>query len=257
MLERNSPALRSVLLPLALFILFLATWEAAVRVASIPVAILPAPTLIARTIGAEWRLLWEHTWLTTLQCIAGFLYAVIGGVGLGVLIASSRFFREGVYPLIVVLQLVPKVAVAPVLMFWFGLGATSRLLLAFLIAFFPMVINTFTGLVNTPEDMIRMGRAFKASGWQIFAKIRLPSALPYVFSGLKISITLAVIGIIVAEFVSAQAGLGYLIVYAEGIVDTPLMMAALTVLSAVGLVLYWLVYLLEKLVMRWDVPELE
>lgn len=254
--EGNGWSSRRVVLPVGLVLLFLAAWETTVRLGNVPVAIMPAPSLVARTIVSERRLLLEHTWLTTLQCIVGFLYAVAGGVGLGILIASSRFFRDGVYPLIVVLQVVPKVAVAPILIFWFGFGSTSRLLLAFLIAFFPMVINTSTGLVNTPEEMIRMGRAFQAGPWQTFAKIRFPSALPYVFSGLKISITFAVIGIIVAEFVSARAGLGYLIVYAEGIVDTPLMMAALTVLSAVGLVLYWLVYLLEQLVMRWDVTDL-
>jgi NitT/TauT family transport system permease protein len=254
-MEPEGRPFRRALLPLGLVALVLVLWELAIRAFGVPKAILPAPSIVAETIVGEWRLLWEHTWITTLQCVVGFLYAVLGGVGLGILIASFSFFREGVYPLIVVFQVVPKVAVAPLLIFWFGLGATSRLLLAFLIAFFPMVVNTYTGLINTDPDMIRMGRAFKASGWHIFAKIRFPSALPYVLSGLKISITFAVIGIIVAEFVSAQAGLGYLIVYAEGVVDTPLMMAAVTILSLVGLILYWLVYLLEKLVMRWDVPE--
>lgn len=248
-------AVRKVTLPLGITAVCLIVWEVSVRAGGIPLAILPPPSAVARTIAAEWPMLVQHTWVTTWQCVVGFLYAVVGGVGLGILIASSRFFREGVYPIVIAFQVVPKVALAPLFLLWFGLGSTSRLLLAFFIAFFPMVVNTFTGLTATDEDMVQMARAFHASRWQIFAKIRLPSALPYIFSGLKISITFSVIGIIVAEFVTAQEGLGYLIVFSEGILDTPLLMAALTILSLVGLILYWLVALLHRSVVRWEGSE--
>ena len=151
-------------------------------------------------------------------------------------------------------QIVPKVAVAPLLVVWFGLGGTSRLLLAFLIAFFPMVINTATGLTSVDEDFVRMARAYMGSRWQIFTKIRLPHALPLIFGGMKISITLAVIGVVVAEFVAAQRGIGYLIVMANGLLDTPLMMAAITALSVMGLALYGVVAIVERAVIYWQQP---
>ncbi len=171
------------------------------------------------------------------------------------LLALSRFVRNGLYPLIVAFQVVPKVALAPLFIVWFGLGWESRTMLAFLIAFFPMVVNTFAGIESTDPVMIRMARAFHATRWQIFRKIEFPNALPYIFSGLKIGITFSVIGIIVAEFVTAQKGLGYLIIFAEGNVDTPMIMAALTILSIVGITLYGAIIGLEKLVIRWDVGQ--
>ena len=175
--------------------------------------------------------------------------------GLGILLALSRLFRTGVYPLIVAFQVVPKVALAPLFIVWFGLGTTSRILLAFVIAFFPMVVNTLAGIQSTDPIMVRMARACNASRWQIFWKIEFPNALPYIFSGLKIGITFAVIGIIVAEFVTAQEGLGYLIVFSEGNVDTPMLMAALTILSIVGVILYAVIVGLQKLFIRWDVGQ--
>lgn len=227
-------------------------WHLWVRSWNVPVAILPSPRVVWEILVDRWPLLLQHTWPTTWQGVAGFLLAVVVGVGLGILISLFRFFREGVYPLIVAFQVIPKVALAPLFILWFGLGFQSRLLLAFFIAFFPMVVNTFAGLESTEEDMIRMARAFHASRWQIFRKIQFPNALPYIFSGLKISITFSVIGIIVAEFVTAQEGLGYLIVFSEGNVDTPMLMAALFILSVVGLLLYGAMVLIEKLAIRWD-----
>jgi NitT/TauT family transport system permease protein len=137
---------------------------------------------------------------------------------------------------------------------WFGTGDLSRLLLAFLIAFFPIVINTVVGLTGVDEDYLRMARAFMGTRWQIFAKIRLPHALPLMFGGMKISITLAVIGIVVAEFVAAQRGIGYLIVMANGLLDTPLMMAAIVAVSVMGLALYGLLVTLERFVVYWQAP---
>ena len=178
---------------------------------------------------------------------------MVFGVGLGILIALSRRFYQCVYPLIVAFQVVPKVALAPLFIVWFGLGTTSRVLLAFVIAFFPMIVNTYVGIQSTDPVMVRMARSFSASRWTIFYKIELPTALPFIFAGLKIGMTFAVIGIIVAEFVTAQRGLGYLMMFAEGNLDMPLLMAALLVLCVVGVLLYAAVALVEKLVVRWDV----
>ncbi len=236
-------------------IAILVLWQVIVVVLKIPEAILPTPTRIFDTLVEHRVLLLQHTWPTALQCIYGFLLAVAVGVGLGMAIAFSRLFRTGVYPLVIAFQVVPKVALAPLFIVWFGLGTTSRVLLAFVIAFFPMVVNTFAGIQSTDPVMIRMARSFSASRWTIFSKIEFPTALPYIFSGLKIGITFAVIGIIVAEFVTAQEGLGYLIVFSEGNVDTPMLMAAIFVLSVVGVILYASIVLLEKLVIRWDVGQ--
>jgi NitT/TauT family transport system permease protein len=174
-------------------------------------------------------------------------------VVVAVLLTYSEIVRKGFYPLIVVSQIVPKVAVAPLFVVWFGLGDLSRLLLAFLIAFFPIVINTVTGLTSVDDDFVRMARAYMGTRRQIFTKIRLPHALPLIFGGMKISITLAVIGVVVAEFVAAQRGIGYLIVMANGLLDTPLMMAAIAALSLMGLALYGVVAGLERLVVYWQV----
>lgn len=246
---------RQMALPLSIVAVFLLIWQVMVQALKIPEAILPTPLKIFNTIILRYEILLQHTWPTTKECLIGFVLAVGVGVGLGILLALSRFFRSGVYPLIVAFQVVPKVALAPLFIVWFGLGMTSRILLAFVIAFFPMVVNTLAGIQSTDPLMVRMARSCNASRWQIFWKIEFPNALPYIFSGLKIGITFAVIGIIVAEFVTAQEGLGYLIVFSEGNVDTPMLMAALTILSIVGVILYAGVIGLEKLVIRWDVGQ--
>ena len=241
--------------PAAITLLMLVLWHVTVVVLDVPEAILPTPVKILSTIVKHWDLLLVHTWPTTRECLLGFLLAVVVGMGLGVLLAFFPMFHRSVYPLIVAFQVVPKVALAPLFIVWFGLGTTSRVLLAFVIAFFPMVVNTYAGIMSTDPLMVRMANSFSASRWTIFRKIEFPTALPSIFGGLKIGITFAVIGIIVAEFVTAQEGLGYLIVFAEGNIDTPLLMAALTVLSVVGMILYAAIVALEKLVITWDVGQ--
>jgi NitT/TauT family transport system permease protein len=239
--------------PLAVTLAGLAAWEGLVAALHVKAVLLPRPSVIAGVLWRQGPLILEHMWPTFYQIVLGFLLALAGGVLVAVLITYSEIVRRGVYPLIVVLQIVPKVAVAPLFVVWFGLGDLSRLLLAFLIAFFPIVINTAAGLTSVEDDFVRLARACMGSRWQIFTKIRLPHALPLVFGGMKISITLAVIGVVVAEFVAAQRGIGYLIVMANGLLDTPLMMAAIAALSAMGLVLYGVVAALERLVVYWQV----
>lgn len=239
--------------PAAISILLLVAWHYSVVLLEVPVAILPTPWVIVARLIELWDLLLVHSWPTIYQCVMGFALSVVFGVGLGILIALSRRFYQCVYPLIVAFQVVPKVALAPLFIVWFGLGTTSRVLLAFVIAFFPMIVNTYVGIQSTDPVMVRMARSFSASRWTIFYKIELPTALPFIFAGLKIGMTFAVIGIIVAEFVTAQRGLGYLMMFAEGNLDMPLLMAALLVLCVVGVLLYAAVALVEKLVIRWDV----
>ncbi|HEV8586125.1 MAG TPA: ABC transporter permease [Methylomirabilota bacterium] len=240
--------------PLGVTAVMLMAWEMAVAALRVKTVVLPRPSAVAAVVLERWPLLLEHLWPTFYQILLGFVLSVAGGLVMAVLVVYSEPIRKGVLPLIVTSQIVPKVAIAPLLVVWFGTGDLSRLLLAFLIAFFPIVINTVVGLTSVDDDYIKMARAFMGTRWQIFAKIRLPHALPLIFGGMKISITLAVIGIVVAEFVAAQRGIGYLIVMANGLLDTPLMMAAIAVLSAMGLALYGLIVALERVVVYWHAP---
>ncbi|MDP7385576.1 MAG: ABC transporter permease, partial [Nitrospinota bacterium] len=249
--------LRRLILPACIFLALLVFWQIWVVTQKVPEAILPTPLVILDTIILRIKLLINHTWPTMRECLIGFLMSVGVGVSLGILLALSRFFRNGIYPLIIAFQVVPKVALAPLFIVWFGLGSMSRTLLAFVIAFFPMVVNTYAGIESTDPVMVRMARAFSASRWQIFRKIEFPNALPYIFSGLRIGITFSVIGIIVAEFVTAQEGLGYLIIFSEGNVDTPMLMAALTILSLVGIILYGLLSFLLQVSRRLARPLLD
>jgi NitT/TauT family transport system permease protein len=238
--------------PSAVTVALLAFWEVAVRVLKIRSILLPPPSEIVSTIIDQHRLLMTHLWPSLYLTVFGFALSVVGGILVAVLITYSSVLRKGFYPVIVVSQVIPKIAIAPLFIVWFGTGTTSSLLLAVLIAFFPMTINAAMGFQSIDDDIHRMARTFMASRWQIFWKIRMPNALPYIFGGMKISITLAIIGVIVSEFVASQEGIGYLIKLAGGLLDTPLMMAAITVLSLSGLALYGLIAFAEHRAVYWQ-----
>lgn len=238
--------------PIGISVGLLAGWELAVRGLGVRSIILPAPSEIIETLVDRRDLLLANLWPSLYLTVLGFVFSVVGGVPVAVLITYSSFLRRGFYPLIVVSQVVPKISIAPLFIVWFGSGTMPSLLLAFLIAFFPMTINSALGFQSIDEDIHLMARSFMGSPWQIFWKIRMPNALPYIFSGMKISITLAIIGVIVSEFVASQAGIGYVIKLAGGLLDTPLMMAAIAVLSIVGLVLYGLIALVEQRSVYWQ-----
>lgn len=240
--------------PVGVSALLLLLWEGLVRGFAVKVVVLPAPSVILHALVTRGDLVLEHLWPTLYQTVLGFLISVAGGVLVAVLITYSKIARDGFYPIIVVSQIIPKVSVAPLFIIWFGMGTPSRLLLAFLVAFFPMTINAAHGFQSVDEDFLRMARAYMGNRWQIFTKIRVPHALPHIFSGMKISITLAIIGVIVAEFVASQQGIGYLIVFANGLLDTPLMMAAITALSVMGLALYGSIAAIERVVIYWQAP---
>ena len=195
-----------------------------------------------------------HLWPSLYLTVLGFVLSVIGGILVAVLITYSAIVRKGFYPVIVVSQVIPKISIAPLFIVWFGTGTMSSLLLAFLVAFFPMTINAAMGFESIDEDIHRMARTFMGSRWQIFWKIRMPNALPYIFGGMKISITLAIIGVIVSEFVASQEGIGYLIKLAGGLLDTPLMLAAIAALSISGLALYAIIAAAESWAVYWQPP---
>ena len=240
--------------PIGISVGLLVLWEVAVRALRIRSIILPPPSEIIETIISRWDLLLAHLWPSLYLTVLGFVLSVIGGVLVAILITYSSIMRKGIYPVIVVSQVIPKVSIAPLFIVWFGTGTMSSLLLAFLVAFFPMTINAAMGFQAIDEDIHRMARTFMGSRWQSFWKIRMPNALPYIFGGMKISITLAIIGVIVSEFVASQQGIGYIIKLAGGLLDTPLMMAAIAVLSITGLALYGIIAAAERRAVYWQSP---
>jgi NitT/TauT family transport system permease protein len=236
---------RAVVLPLLLALLVLAAWQATVTAMQIPPVILPSPLSIAQFVVSRFGLLIEHAVPTTLESLAAFLLAVILGIGLAILITYSDIAREALYPNLVFFQLIPKIALAPLFIIWLGVGSQSRVSFAVFIAFFPIVIATAAGLTSVDKSMLRLCRSLTASEWQIFTSVRFPAAVPHIFSGMKIAVTLAIIGVIIGEFITSQAGLGYLIILATSRADTEVSMAAITVLCICGLLLYGLVALAE------------
>ena len=230
----------------------LAVWEVLTRLSQIPGFILPAPSAIFIEAVTRYPLYLYNSWITFYEMVAGFLLATLVGVFLAVLIVYSRIVRNMIYPQIVVLQIVPKVAIAPLLLIWAGYGITSKVLLALLIAFFPIVVNMVTGLAEIEEELLDLCRILQSGRWQEFSKVRLPNALPYLFSSLKVASTLSVIGAVIGEFVGGAEGLGHLIIIANTELRTSMAFVALFCLSILGLLLYGLVVLAERMFMPWE-----
>jgi NitT/TauT family transport system permease protein len=233
--------------PLAVIAGVLAFWEIGTRLFSVPAFLLPPPSAIAVSFAANWALLLSHGWVTTLEILLGFGLSIVIGIPLALAIFLSPVFSRSVLPLLVSSQAMPKVAVAPLFLVWFGFGLLPKVLIAFLIAFFPVVINTAVGLASIEPEKIHLARSMGFGAIATFFKIRLPNALPAIFGGLKISITLAVVGAVVGEFVGGDAGLGYLLLVANGSMDTQLLFAGIIALTILGVVLFLLVELAERL----------
>jgi NitT/TauT family transport system permease protein len=250
--ERRSmvvQATRKTTLPVMTAAVALVAWEIFVDVSGIRAAVLPAPSSVLQATWTNRDLLIANAIPTTIETIGGFMLSVMLGGCLGVLLTYFSLVRDALYPNVIVFQLIPKVAVAPLFILWLGIGWESRLAIALFIAFFPIVISTVSGLNAADAAILRLCESLAASRWQIFFKVRLPYSLPFLFNGMKISITLAIIGVIVGEFITSQRGLGYIILFAGSRLETATVMAALLVLCTVGLALYGLVALAERLIM--------
>ena len=235
---------------LVLFAALLLAWQAAGPVFGIRAYLLPPPLAVLRA-AVDFSIPWHaHIWITTLEILGGFAVAGAIGVLLGAAIAWSAAIARALVPFLVLVNTLPKVAVAPLFLLWLGYGLVPNMLIAALIGFFPVVINTAVGLTQIDEDLLDLGRAFGAPRWKVFLKIRLPNALPYVLSALKITATAAVVGAVVGEFVASQSGLGMVIVNAQTNLNTPVAFAALVWISVIGLALYGAV----ALAARWLVP---
>jgi len=232
----------------------LLAWEAATRAFRIPRFIMPAPSAILAE-GWEWRYRFiGHAWVTLYETLGGFALSMLVGVPLAVLIVYSPTLKSALYPLIVLAQSVPKIAIAPVLLLMLGHGEIPKVIVAFLVAFFPVVVDTATGLAATPPELLDLSRSYRASAFKTFLKVRLPMAMPFVFAGAKVAITLSVIGAVVGEFVGSDQGLGYLILSATSYWKTELAFSSMILLSVMAIVLFGAVALVERLVCPWLAP---
>jgi len=241
------------LTPLAGILAFLAIWEVAVAVLKVPAYLLPPPTEIIRVFVNEFPRIAFHGWVTAYEMLLGYALAVGIGIPLAIAITSSERFDRFVMPQMLFFQVVPKVAIAPLFLVWFGVGALPKVLVAFLISFFPIVIDAAVGLRSMSAEMRDLARSMGASRLQVFAQFRLPTSLPYLFSGLKVAATLAVAGAVVGEFVGADKGLGYLLLVTNSNLETALMFAALFALTFIGLAFFYAVEFLEALLIPWHV----
>jgi len=228
-----------------------AIWEASCQLFQIPKFIFPAPSVIAKAIVDYWPAIWQNSLQTLFTTTAGFLLAVVGGLGLGLLVGWSRGIYAGLYPLMVGFNSIPKVAVVPILVIWFGIGTVPAILTAFLIAFFPIVVNVATGLATIEPELEDVLRALGASKFDIMTKVGIPRALPYFFGSLKVAITLAFVGSVVSETVAANSGVGYMMIGAQSQFNVPLVFAGLVALAVEGIVMYALMAWLEKRMTGW------
>jgi NitT/TauT family transport system permease protein len=231
--------------------ILIAIWHFYVVIFKVPMAVLPRPEAVLDSFIKNWRLILGEGRITLLASLYGFLLAFALGVPIAVAITSSRVLNLMFYPLLIATQSVPKVALAPLILIWLGTGLSSKLAIAWLVAFFPIVVDTATGLRNTPEDLIELATSVRANGFQTFCKIRFPAALPFIISGAKVAITLAVIGAVIGEFIGSNDGLGNLMLVANSQINMPLAFAALFGLAVLGILLYAAVVAVEWMLKPW------
>jgi NitT/TauT family transport system permease protein len=239
--------------PAAALVLMLAAWEWGVALLGIGAYLLPPPSLVVRAIAdmAADGSLWANTQVTLIETLGGFAIALVAGIVVGALIAQSRLLERTVYGYIVAIQTLPKIALAPLFVAWFGFGLTSKIGVAALIAFFPILVNVIIGLKSCDAGKIDLMKTLSASGWQIFRWVRLPSALPYIMAGVDVAIVFALTGAIVGEFVGATAGLGYQMVLSNSQMEVPKVYGVLMVLGLLGVLLHGAVELVRRRLLSW------
>jgi NitT/TauT family transport system permease protein len=234
---------------------FLVVWEVFVRLFGIKVYLLPPPSVVAMELATRFPRILDSTGVTTLEIAVGFVIAVVMAVPMALAVAFSPWVERNIYPAIVTFTIIPKIAVAPLFIIWFGFGLAPKVLLVFLLSFFPMLVNNIAGFRSVSSEILDFARSTGASPWRLFVKIRLPAALPFMFTGMKIGATNAVTAAVVAEFVASNKGLGYLLLEYNGDLETGAVFATVAVLSVFGLALYYLVELAERLMIPWHVSQ--
>ena len=243
------------LAPAATFVVIVLLWEGLCRVFAVPSFVLPRPSDIVIAAGAvAWSQWLGHLWATVQIVLIGYFLSIAISIPLAIVLTNSRLLSRTIVPMLVIVQSTPIVAIAPIIVVTLGAEMLPRVVITCLITFFPLVVSTTTGLRATPEELIELSRSLRAPRVREFMQIRLPYAVPYIFSALKVCVTLAVIGAVVAEFVAAQRGLGYLILYDTSLFKVPQAFAALVILVGVSLLLYRLVVWVERRFFPWALP---
>ncbi|GAA2356545.1 ABC transporter permease [Catellatospora methionotrophica] len=237
--------------PALLLGIVFAGWWALSESGSVPHYLVPTPAQVWATMVEKRAFLWLNTYVTLYETVIGFVLAVVFGLLTAVLIAYSRTMERALYPIVLFAQVIPKIAIAPLLIVWFGFGLAPKIILAVLIAFFPVVISGVAGLRSTDPELVDLSKTMGASPWQTFRKIRFPNALPHLMAGIKVAVTLAVVGAVVGEFVGANEGLGYVLLLANGNLDSALLFADLFLMSLIGIVLFAIVEVAEAALIPW------
>ncbi len=253
--ERLRGVASTYLMPVLSLAALAALWEAFAIFFKIPTWLLPSPSAIISEFVRWHPLLLSHTYYTFYETLLGFVFAIAVAVPISIAITYSKFLQNTIYPVVLVLQSVPKVAIAPIVLIWFGYGLIPKVIIAFLVAFFPIIVDTSTGMITVQSELLDLVRLVKATDVQIFLKIRLPHSLPYFFSSLKTAITLSVVGAVIAEFVGSDVGLGYLILSASPQLQTALAFACIFILAFMGIGLFAAVAIAEKLLIPWAFSE--
>ena len=246
---------RTRLSPFLLAVVLLAVWELCVRAFGVPAYVLPAPSRIAAVFFTKFPLLLSHAGVTLAEIGLGFLFGSLGGMSLALALFYIPALGAAVYPLLIASQVVPVFAIAPLLVIWFGYGLWTKAAVAALIAFFPITINAVDGLRAARSETIDVLRALHTSEWQILRIVRAPASLPALFSGLKVGVTLCVVGATIGEWIGARRGLGYLMIESNALLRADLVFAAILALTLVGLLLFGLVRIIERRVLRWRQEE--
>ena len=241
--------------PVLLVLVLLVVWDLTIRLFRIPPYLIPSPWSVVQQLGAEWPRLLKESIPTTYATLGGFALSIAFGIPMALVIAYSRTVESFVYPLLVFSQSVPKIAIAPLFVVWFGFGIIPKVIAAFMLGFFPVVVSTVMGFKSVDPDMLDLARSMKSSRIETFMRISLPQALPSIFAGLKVSITLAVVGAVVGEFVGSNSGIGYLLQIANGNFDLPLMFAALVVLAFIGVLFFAVLEAIERLTLPWHASQ--
>jgi NitT/TauT family transport system permease protein len=244
---------RKKALPYISILILLGVWEIAVKIFELPSYLLPPPSEIARVMVESSQSILENSWVTAYEMLLGYFLAIVIAIPMAIAITASPSFDRFITPILLFFQTVPKISLAPLFLVWFGVGVLPKVLVAFLISFFPIIIDTAVGLRSIHPDMIDLARSMGATKFQIFSRFRLPTSLPYLFSGLKVASTLAVVGAVVGEFVGADKGLGYLLLVANSNLLTSLMFGAIFALTAQGLILFYLIQGLETILIPWHI----
>ncbi len=252
-------ARRERALVILVFAGLLLAWSGFVWLRNVSPLVLPSPLRVLENLVANLAngLLLHHMEVTLAEIILGFLAGSALGVGLGAAIAHSRLLLRVLNPYIIASQAMPKLALAPIFVLWFGFDILPKVIIAALIAFFPLLENTITGLNEVDPDKVEFFRSLDATPWQIFLKLRLPNAVPFLFAGLRVAVVLSVVGAVVGEYVGANRGLGALIISSQGTMDTPLMFSVFVVLTVLGYALYTLMEVLERVCLKWRYVEPE